>query len=221
MSNRSDLNLAEIYPYLFDHSVRESQLLRELREETARDPMARMQIAPEQGQFMALLIRLMGARQVIEVGTFTGYSSLCIAEALPDGGHLLCCDVNEKWTSMARRYWQRAGVDDRITLMIASAQQTLQNLISEGKGGGYDAVFIDADKENYATYYEMSLELLRPGGLIMIDNVLWGGRVLDQETDDVDTLAIQALNRDLHKDSRVDLSMLPIADGLTLARKRG
>lgn len=220
MSNRSDLNLAELYPYLFAHSVRESELMQQLREETARDPMARMQIAPEQGQFMALLIQLINAKQVIEVGTFTGYSSLAMAQAMPEDGRLICCDISETWTAMARRYWEQAGVTQRIELRIAPAQDTLQALLDEGLAGRFDAMFIDADKENYATYYELGLQLIRAGGLIMVDNVLWSGRVLDEHSNDPDTQAIRAFNRSLFQDERVDLSMLPLADGLTLVRKR-
>lgn len=220
MSNRSDLDLAELYPYLFAHSVRESVLLQQLREETAQDPMARMQIAPEQGQFMALLIQLMNARSVIEVGTFTGYSSLAMAQALPADGRLICCDISETWTDMARRYWDKAGVSGRIDLRIAPAQDTLQALLDAGQAEQFDAVFIDADKENYTTYYELGLQLVRGGGLIMVDNVLWSGRVLDEHSGDPDTQAIRAFNQAIYHDERVDLSMLPIADGLTLVRKR-
>ena len=220
MSNRSDLNLGQLYDYIFDHSVRENDLLRSLREETAKDEMARMQIAPEQGQFMALLVKLLGARKIVEVGTFTGYSSLAMAEVIPDDGCIVCCDISEEWTAVARRYWDAAGLSHKMDLRLAPASETLQTLRAEQGDGSFDAAFIDADKENYDTYYEQCLALLRPGGLIMIDNVLWGGRVIDEQVQDEDTVAIRAINRKLKSDDRVDLSMIPVADGLTLARKR-
>ncbi len=220
MSNRS-INLTDdLYAYLRDVSLREPEVLQRLREETARDPMARMQIAPEQGQFMQMLVRLTGARRCIEVGVFTGYSSLAVALALPADGRIVACDVSEEWTAVARRYWAEAGVEGKIDLHIAPAAQTLAGLLSAGEAGSFDFAFIDADKEGYDGYYESCIELLRPGGLLAIDNVLWGGAVVDPAADDPDTVAIRALNRKIHADDRVDISLIPIADGLSLVRKR-
>lgn len=209
-----------LHRYLLGASLRESPLLRRLREETARHPMARMQVAPEQGQFLALLVRLMGARRAIEVGVFTGYSSLCVAEALPADGRLVACDTSEEWTQVARRYWREAGVDGRIELHLAPATQTLDRLLAQGGAGSFDYLFIDADKTGYDDYYERGLALLRPGGLLVADNVLWSGRVADPTEADEDTRALQAFNTKLHRDERIWLSMLPVADGLTLALKR-
>lgn len=220
MSNSSTLDLKSLYGYLLQHSLRDDPLLQALREETARDPMARMQIAPEQGQFMALLVQLMGARRIIEIGTFTGYSSLCMARALPDDGYLLCCDIDDTWTSIARRYWQQAGVSHKIDLQLAPATQTLQAQLEHQQQDTFDLAFIDADKENYDTYYELCLQLIRPNGLILLDNMLWSGRVADPAVQDADTQALRAMNRKLHQDERVDISLLPMADGITLARKR-
>lgn len=220
MSNRSNLDLDALYDYLFDVSVRDTPLLKALREETARDEMARMQIAPEQGQFMALMVKLMSARRIIEIGTFTGYSSLCMALALPENGTLLCCDVSEEWTQVARRYWRLAGVDHKIDLQLAPALETLNRQVEAGLAGTFDLAFIDADKSNYAAYFENCLALLRPGGLIMVDNTLWSGRVADRSINDEDTAAIRAFNAALKHDERVDFSLLPMADGLTLIRKR-
>lgn len=220
MSNTSTLDLQRLYPYLLELSVREDALLSRLREETARDPMARMQIAPEQGQFMALLVQLIGARRIIEIGTFTGYSSLCLARALPDDGQLVCCDIDEYWTGIARRYWQEAGIADRIQLHLAPALDTLQSLLVDNRHGHFDLAFIDADKENYDAYYEHCLQLIRPNGLIIFDNTLWSGRVADAAVQDADTQALRALNTKLKTDERVDISLLPMADGITLARRR-
>ncbi len=220
MSNTSTLDLKRLYPYLLEHSVREDDLLRRLRDETAQDAMARMQIAPEQGQFMALLVQLIGARRIIEIGTFTGYSSICMARALPENGQLLCCDIDAYWTGIARRYWQEAGVDKRIQLHLAPALDTLQSLLREQEQGQFDLAFIDADKENYDAYYEHCLQLIRPNGLIIFDNTLWSGRVADAAVQDADTQALRALNTKLKGDERVDISLLPMADGITLARKR-
>ena len=220
MSNKT-LNLTpELYRYLLDHSLRETDTLRRLREETAALEMARMQIAPEQGQFMQLLTRLTGARRAIEVGVFTGYSTLCVASALPADGLLIACDVSAEWTDIAQRYWQEAGVAQRVDLRLAPAMDTLASLLQTDAAGSFDLAFIDADKTNYDAYYEHCLTLLRPGGLIMIDNVLWGGAVLEPEPTDADTKAIQALNRRILEDARIDLSLVPIGDGLTLARKK-
>ncbi len=220
MSNRT-LNLTDqLYQYVLDSSLREPQVLGQLREETARLPAAQMQIAPEQGQFMALLTKLIAARRVIEVGVFTGYSSLAVALALPDDGQLIGCDISEEYTGIARRYWQQAGVADKIDLRLAPAQDTLQTLLDQGEAGQFDLAFIDADKENYQSYYELCLQLLRPGGLILVDNVLWNGSVIEPDKQDVDTVAIRDFNSQLKNDPRVDISLLPVADGLTLARKR-
>jgi caffeoyl-CoA O-methyltransferase len=209
-----------IYNYLLANSLREPPVLRKLREETAALPRASMQITPDHGQFMALIVQLMGARRALEVGVFTGYSSLAVALALPSDGNIIACDVNEEYTSIARRYWKEAGVDHMIDLRLNPALETLRTLIAEGRGGQFDFAFIDADKTNYEGYYECALELLRPGGLIMIDNVLWSGRVADAAENDPDTAALRALNTKLHADSRVSLSMLPLSDGVTLALKR-
>jgi predicted O-methyltransferase YrrM len=220
MSSHSISLTDTLYDYLHSVSLRESELQRRLREETAEDPMARMQISPEQGQFMALLARLMGARRCIEVGVFTGYSSLAVALALPADGRIVACDVSEQWTSVARRYWAEAGVADRIDLRLAPALETLDALLAAGDGGTFDLAFIDADKTNYLGYYERVLALLRPGGLILVDNTLWSGRVADPEDADADTVALRHFNERLHRDERIDLSMLPVGDGLTLARKQ-
>ncbi len=206
--------------YLLEVSLREPPVLAELRAETAALPGAGMQIAPEQGQFMALLVQLIGARRILEVGTFTGYSSLVMALALPDDGQVFACDVSEDYTSVARRYWEKAGVEDKITLTLAPAVGTLDRLLADGMAGSFDLMFIDADKENYDTYYERGLALVRAGGLILVDNVLWSGAVIDPAKQDTDTTAIRALNQKLKDDQRVTLSMLPLADGLTLAIKR-
>ena len=206
--------------YLLSVSLREPDLLRQLREETATLPSARMQIAPEQGQFMALLARLTGARRCLEIGVFTGYSSLVTALALPDDGRIIACDVSEEWTAVARRYWKAAGVAHKIELRLAPAVQTLDELLAAGQGGSFDLAFIDADKESYADYYQRALELVRIGGLIVVDNTLWSGRVADPADADVDTVALRQFNAHLHRDERVDLSLLPVGDGLTLARKK-
>jgi predicted O-methyltransferase YrrM len=221
MSNRT-LNLTPpLYDYLLSVSLREPALLRRLRDETALDEMARMQVAPEQGQFIAWLVELTGARQALEIGVYTGYSTLCIARGLPDEGCVVACDVSESWTRIARRYWQAAGVDHKIDLHLAPAAETLAALLQRGDHDRFDFAFIDADKENYDLYYERCLQLVRPGGLIAIDNVLWGGAVIDETIQDADTVAIRALNSKLRDDERVAISLLPIADGLTLLRKRG
>lgn len=208
-----------VWDYLLDH-VREHALLRRLRDETASHPRANMQISPDQGRFMQWLVATMGARRCLEVGTFTGYSSLAVALALPDDGTITCCDVNEEYTAIARRYWAEAGVADKVELRLAPALETLDALLEEGRAGSFDFAFIDADKTSYDGYYERCLKLLRPGGVIAFDNVLWGGRVADAAVDDEDTVALRALNDKLHGDARVDVSTLTIADGLTLARRR-
>lgn len=209
-----------LYDYLLEISLREASILKALRDETAADPMHNMQIAPEQGQFMALLAKLIDARRYIEVGVFTGYSSLAVGLALPDDGEIVACDVSEEWTRIARRYWRQAGLEGRIHLHLAPADETLKMLLDEGQGERFDFAFIDADKEGYATYYELLLRLVRPGGLIAVDNVLWGGAVIDPDKNDADTEAIRRFNRSLLGDARVDISLVPIGDGLTLARKK-
>lgn len=215
------LNLSpELYQYLLASSSRESRLLAQLRIETAKDPMARMQISPEQGQFMGLLTRLIGARNIIEVGTFTGYSSICMAQNMTLPGQLICCDMSEVWTAMAQKYWAQAGVDHICSLRLAPAMETLNNLLKEGRARSFDLAFIDADKENYLNYYEACLRLIRPGGLILIDNTLWSGQVCDARIMDADTKAIRELNLTLKNDKRIELSMLPVGDGLTLCLKR-
>ncbi|WP_414527594.1 class I SAM-dependent methyltransferase [Nodularia chucula] len=210
----------QLYNYLLSVSLRESEILGQLREETIQHPMARMQIAPEQGQFMALLVQLMGAKKTLEIGVFTGYSALVVSLALPPDGRLVACDVSEEFTAIARRYWQKAGVADKIDLHIAPAMDTLDQLLAGGEAESFDFAFIDADKSNYDGYYERSLQLVRPGGLIVIDNVLWSGRVADSEVQDNRTTKIRALNEKLHQDQRINLSLIPIADGLTLAQKK-
>jgi caffeoyl-CoA O-methyltransferase len=220
MANRTIALTDRLHDYLVDVSVREPPLLRELREETATLPMAMMQISAEQGQFMRLLVELIGARRAVEVGTFTGYSALCVAEAMGPHGRLVACDISPDYTAVARRYWARAGLAERIDLRLGPAVATLDQLLAEGAAGTIDFVFIDANKPDYDAYFERALRLLRPGGLIAIDNVLWGGAVADPAVDDEDTNAIRALNRKLAADERVSLSLVPIGDGLTLARKR-
>ena len=220
MSNRSIALTDALYDYLLSVSLREPELLRKLREETSADPMARMQISPEQGQFMGLLARLMGARRCLEIGVFTGYSSLALALALPEDGRILACDVSERWTAVARRYWAAAGVAHKIELRLATAMDTLDRLVADGASDTFDFAFIDADKESYLGYYERVLRLLRPGGLVVTDNTLWSGRVADPENAEPDTVALRHYNEHLHLDERVDLSLVPIGDGLTLARKR-
>jgi predicted O-methyltransferase YrrM len=220
MSNRT-LGLSDaVYAYLLEASLREPPLLKALREETAKMPEANMQISPEQGQFMALLARLMDARRCIEVGVFTGYSSLALALALPESGRIIACDVSEEWTRVARRYWREAGVAHKIDLRISPAIDTLRSLRANGGDGSFDFAFVDADKTSYGDYYEELLKLLRPGGLIAIDNTLWAGKVADPDVQDEDTVAIREFNAKLLADQRIDLSLVPIADGLTLARKR-
>jgi predicted O-methyltransferase YrrM len=210
----------ELLAYIHKVSLREAEPLRRLREETAKLPMAGMQISPDQGQLMALLVRLIGARRCLEIGTFTGYSALAVALALPPEGRVVCCDVSEEYTEVARRAWASAGVANKIELHLAPARETLDKLRAAGPRGGFDFAFIDADKTNYDHYYEAALELVRPGGLIAVDNVLWSGAVADAKRRDADTRALRSLNLKLRDDERIDLSMLPIGDGLTLARVR-
>jgi predicted O-methyltransferase YrrM len=220
MTNRS-LNLDQpLYQYLLDVSLRESALLQQLRAETAQLAMARWQIAPEQGQFMALLIKLIGAKRVLEIGTFTGYSSLCMAGAMAEDGLLVCCDTSVEYTDIARRYWRQAGVEERIELRLGQALQSMVELERSGQSESFDLIFIDADKANYLAYLEHGLVLLRSGGVLLFDNTLWSGRVLEALPESADTRAIQTLNRRLKNDPRLDLSLLPLGDGLTLCRKR-
>ncbi|CDF96793.1 MULTISPECIES: class I SAM-dependent methyltransferase [unclassified Pseudomonas] len=214
------LNLDDaLYQYLLDVSLRETPLQRRLRDETQALPMARWQIAPEQGQFLALLVKLTGARRLLEVGTFTGYSALCMASALPPDGSLICCDIPGDYNAVALRFWREAGLAERIELRLAPALETLDDLERQGQGDTFDLIFIDADKANYPAYLERALRLLRRGGLVMFDNTLWSGRVLEAQPQSEDTRAIQALNLALKDDLRVDLSLLPLGDGLTLCRK--
>jgi predicted O-methyltransferase YrrM len=220
MSNKTIGMSDELQAYLLDVGVREPEVLRRLREETNALPQHDMQIAPEQGAFMAMLVTLLGARRCIEVGTFTGYSSTAVALALPADGSLLCCDVSTEWTDIARRYWAEAGVDGKIELRIGPGVETLDNLISSGARDTFDFAFVDADKRGYGAYYDRLLQLVRPGGVIAFDNVFYGGEVLDPEPADDDLATIQQLNRALATDERVDISMLPLADGLTLVRRR-
>ncbi|MBO3463711.1 class I SAM-dependent methyltransferase [Aetokthonos hydrillicola Thurmond2011] len=211
----------QLYNYLLSVSIRENALLQKLRDETANLPQGRMQISPEQGQLLGLLVQLLGAKKTLELGVFTGYSSLSVALALPDDGKIIAADVSEEFTAIARRYWQQAGVAHKIDLRLAPALETLDDLLASNQAETFDFAFIDADKENYDAYYERALQLVRPGGLIAIDNVLWSGRVADPQVQDQNTQIIRNLNKKLHQDERVTLSLVPIGDGLTLALKRG
>jgi caffeoyl-CoA O-methyltransferase len=207
--------------YLMNNSLREPDVLRRLREETiANNPHAVMAVSPVEGQFMALLVKLIGATKALEVGVFTGYSSLCTALALPAHGRVVACDVSEEWTSVARRYWAEAGVADKITLRLAPAVETLDALLRDGQAGTFDFAFIDADKGNYDNYYERALKLMRRGGLIIFDNMLWSGKVADPSVQDAETVALRALNEKLHHDERVFVSLLPVRDGMSLAVKQ-
>ena len=210
----------ELYKYLQMVSIREPSILKELRQETEDHPMARMQIAPEQGQFMALLVQLIGAKKTLELGVFTGYSTLAVALVLPDEGRVIACDISKEHTDIARHFWGKAEVSHKIDLRIAPALETLDKLITEGQNNTFDFAFIDADKTNYGNYYEQTLKLVRPGGLIVIDNVLWGGKVADKNVQDNQTKTIRLLNEKIYKDSRVKISLVPIADGLTLLLKQ-
>ena len=218
MSNRSIGLSHELYDYVLRYGIREPDVLRRLREETASHPESQMQIAPEQGQFMALLVRMLGARRILEIGVFTGYSSTAMALAMPPDGRLVASDVSDEYTAVARRYWEDAGVADRIELRVAPAAETLDALRSEG--AVFDFAFIDADKSQYDVYYEQSLAMLRPGGVVALDNMFRGGRVADPDVSDRGTEAIRAMNEKIRGDERVDFSLVPIADGVTLARKR-
>jgi predicted O-methyltransferase YrrM len=208
-----------VHQYLLQHSLREPPVLARLRAVTAALPNANMQISPEQGQLMQLLVRLIGARRCIEIGTFTGYSSLAVALALPQDGTLIACDVNSDWTKLASQFWREAGVESRIDLRLQPALRTLDEL-ARTEAGGFDFAFVDADKGSYVAYYEKLIGLLRPGGLIAVDNTLWGGQVADPADESADTVALRAFNDHVHRDERVDVSLVPIGDGLTLLRKR-
>lgn len=219
--SRGSIGLSdELNAYLAEFGVREPEVLRHLRDETGQMPESGMQIAVEEGALLALLVRLTGARRIVEVGTFTGYSSTAMALALPPGGRIVCCDVSKEYTDVALRAWAEAGVADRVELHLAPATETLDGLLAAGGAGTFDMAFIDADKDNYAAYYERALQLVRSGGLIAIDNVLWSGRVADPANREASTLAIHSLNAAIAADQRVDVAMVPIADGLTLARVR-
>lgn len=208
------------YKYLLDTSIREPEVARRLREETQQMKNAQMQIGPDQGQFMQLLVQLLRAAKTLEVGVFTGYSALWVALGLPDNGRIVACDISEEYTAVGRRYWKEAGVDQKIDLRLGPALGTLDSLLTANQAGTFDFAFIDADKTNYENYYERALLLLRAGGLIAIDNTLWSGRVADPHENDADTVAIRRLNQKLLGDERVTLSMLTVGDGLTLAMKR-
>jgi len=220
VSNRTLQLDDRTYEYLLAHSLREDPRLAALRAETASHPRVNMQIAPEQGQFMQMLVRLCGARRAIEVGVFTGYSSLAVMLAMPDDARLLALDVSEEYTDVARRHWQAAGVADRVELVLAPARDTLDARLAQGEAGQHDFAFIDADKTGYLAYYERLLKLLRPGGLILVDNTLWDGEVANPDNREAETEALRAFNDALHRDPRIDLALLPVGDGLTLARIR-
>lgn len=220
MSNQTLTLDAALYDYLLRHSLREPPVLAALRQETAQHPLGQMQIAPEQGQFMALLVELIGAKRTLEIGVFTGYSALAVALALPREGEVVACDISEDYTAIAQRYWQQAGVAAKINLRIAPALDTLDGLIAAGETDQFDFAFIDADKSSYDAYYERALVLVRSGGLIVLDNMLWSGRVADPTDTSRRTQSLRDLNEKLHQDTRISLSLVPIADGLTLARKR-
>jgi predicted O-methyltransferase YrrM len=210
----------DVYDYVLAHGVREPAILARLREETAAHPMAQMQIEPLQGAIFRLLVELLDARSYVEVGTFTGYSSLAVALAMPADGRLVCCDVSEEYTSVARRYWAEAGVADRVDLRIGPGIDGLDALLAEGRENTFDLAFVDADKKSYPDYYERCVRLVRPGGVVALDNVLWGGEIADMAKQDRDTLALRAVNAVVRDDERVTEVLLPVADGMTLARKR-
>ena len=220
MSSRTIVLNDALYEYLLSVSLREPDVLCRLRKETAKMPQHNMQISPEQGQFIALLVELTGARKCLEVGTFTGYSTLSVALALPEDGQIVACDISEEFTSRAKPYWQKAGVAGKIDLRLGPALETLDALIADGESGAFDFAFIDADKVNYQGYFQRALDLIRRGGLILVDNVLWSGAVVDPARDDEDTEAIRAFHQACADDPRISLSLVPIGDGLTLARKR-
>jgi caffeoyl-CoA O-methyltransferase len=220
MSDRTTPLTDELYEYILAHGVREAPVLARLREVTAKMPHSTMQISPEQGQFMALLVRLIAARRCIEVGTFTGYSSLAVALALPGDGSIIACDINPKTAAIAQQFWQEAGVEKKVQLRLQPALRTLDGLLADGGANLFDFAFIDADKESYRAYYDKLYQLIRPGGLIAVDNTLWSGQVANPRDTDSATVALRAFNDYVHRDERVDLALVPIGDGLTLLRKR-
>tara|TARA_A100001037_G_scaffold206394_1_gene184657 strand:+ start:13754 stop:14419 length:666 start_codon:yes stop_codon:yes gene_type:complete len=219
--SRQTLGLGErLQDYVVQYGAREPDILARLRTETLELPLGIMQISPDQGAFLTLLVQLIGARTTLEVGVFTGYSSLAVALALPEDGQVVACDISEEWTSVARGYWREAGVEDKIDLRLAPALETLDGLLAEGRADTFDFAFIDADKQEYEDYFERVLKLLRPGGLAAIDNVLWSGKVADEAVEDDSTVALREFNRLRHEDQRINLCLLPIGDGVTLAQKR-
>jgi len=220
MTNQTQNLSEELYQYLLSVSVRENPVLSQLREEMINHPVGNMQISPEQGQFMGFLLKLMGAKKVMDIGVFTGYSSTVMALAIPDDGIVVGCDISKPDTDIARKYWCKAGVDHKVDLYLAPALDTLDMLIDRGEGSSFDFIFIDADKSNYQNYYEKSLSLLRQGGVVAIDNVLWYGKVADETVQDKRTQKIRDFNAFVYEDSRVDLSLIPVGDGLSLARKK-
>lgn len=220
MTRRTNQLADDLHGYLLDVSVREPDVLRRLREETAALPESNMQIGPEQGQFMGLLVELIGAKHTLEIGTFTGYSALAVALALPFDGRVIACDLSEEWTSVGKPFWEQAGQAHKIELRLGPAVESLDSLLAQGRAGEFDFAFIDADKVGYTAYFERCMQLVRCGGLIAIDNTLWEGKVVDADVTDADTEAIRRFNAELRDDERVSLSLVPIGDGLTLARKR-
>ena len=220
MSTQTILMDDQLLEYLRQNSVREPDVLQELREETQKLSNSGMQISPEQGQLMAMLVKLVNARKIVEIGTFTGYSSTVMALAMPEDSQLIAFDISEEYTRTARRFWKKAGVDQRVKLVLGNAKESLKDFLQTGEQESVDLAFIDADKSSYAEYYECCLKLIRPGGLILVDNVLWSGQVADASNHDKDTEALRIFNVALSSDQRVDLCMVPIGDGLTIARKR-
>jgi len=220
VTRRTNQLTDDLHGYLLDVSVREPDVLRRLREETAALPESNMQIGPEQGQFMGLLVELIGAKHTLEIGTFTGYSALAVALALPFDGRVIACDLSEEWTSVGKPFWEQAGQAHKIELRLGPAVESLDGLLAQGRAGEFDFAFIDADKVGYTAYFERCMQLVRCGGLIAIDNTLWEGKVVDADVTDADTEAIRRFNAELRDDERVSLSLVPIGDGLTLARKR-
>ncbi|TGN00447.1 O-methyltransferase [Leptospira yasudae] len=230
--SRKNIQLTEkLEEYIFRNSVREPDSFRRLREETGKLAQANMQISPEEGQFLHILAKLSGAKRIIEIGTFTGYSSLCFGSALPSDGKILCCDISEEWTTIARKYWKENGLESKIRLKIGSALETLQVILDSKSApewasdftfgsSSIDLVFLDADKENYPNYYPLILKLLKPGGLLIVDNVLWDGSVADETHQEISTIGIRKLNEMIHNDESVDVSLVPIADGVSLVRKK-
>ena len=219
--SRHSINLTErVHEYLQSVTLREDEVMQRCRAETARHEWAGMQISPELGQFMGMLVKMLNARKIIELGVYTGYSSLCMARAMPEGGKLIACDVKKEYTDKAEEYWQAAGVAGKIELRLAPALDTLADLLRTGEAGSFDFIFVDAIKEEYSDYYPLNYRLLRSGGLMAVDNVLWGGDVANPDNQTAETNAIRAFNRMVHEDARVDMCMLPVGDGLTLVRKR-